>query len=480
LGTESTHLGSWWRVDNADEEVGGTLSIKEDGLALVLVGSFPTGEDQTKVLKYPPAEPLIAPVIVGQTDGTHHWTLLNGKRSFPRFPGFRGGTEGWAIEAAVEADLSTQKTLPPAFTGVRFGFQHMDVWSRAQGVDQTIDFNSLQVDVSATTHQLAHGLLDSGDEIEIDQGLSFEDGDAGSGYTIRQPVTLTVRAVGGQRWESLLNAWLQPLQGLLWLATTEVCRITETSVRIEQDELGPQRWAALWAPIMQPAKDKADGRIDPDDVLFFADELPGGFAAGVQKWADLWNTNRHILGPLLGRERAPFAYVNDRFATAASATEAYHFEVVGSKQDLPKAAHKARVAAVNDVLEQHAPEHKDWAVAGLPSFNKMPMWQRVLWVIEQSGEVGEQLVGTHGEFFAKQVVSARDGHAHALKGEVAIYGDPGGLYHAGSALMWVLRTLFLRDLGFESQDAQQRVSKNRSFRWTARSLRGVLDTLNSG
>jgi hypothetical protein len=214
---------------------------------------------------------------------------------------------------------------------------------------------------------------------------------------------------------------------------------------------------------MQPSRAASQSDLLPDDVLFFVSDIPGGFADGVRRWLEVWHRERHILGPLFARDRAPFAYSDDRFYTAAAAVEAYHREHAPSTRDLPRAEHHDRVDRLREVLDREAPDLTEWATNAATSFNRSPMWKRVAQVIEETGPVAQRLVGDQLEAFAQLVVDARDGHAHALDDETALEEEAGGLYVAARALSWVLRTHYLKDLGLDLSFATERVMQHREF-----------------
>ena len=64
------------------------------------------------------------------------------------------------------------------------------------------------------------------------------------------------------------------------------------------------------------------------------------------------------------------------------------------------------------MLTQHAPQLADWAVGAAQPFNRAPLWRRLLAIIQRTGVVGTQLLGSHAERFAQEVEAARHGHAH--------------------------------------------------------------------
>jgi hypothetical protein len=468
-----TWVGSWWRPGRR-EEVGGELTVGESGCSLILFGSFKewTADELAQGVGFPLAEPLKEPLVYGHA-GRTRFTLLDLSCTFPRPPGALG-TERWSAEAAVEGHLEVPADRsPPKFSGIQAILQHLGVWAQARGVDQRVSTGEYRVEVGAEPHTLSSALLPSGGRIVIEQAVATSLGT--SGFTIHQPVFARMEAPARLNWQGLLDECLQPLQVLLWIATAEPSWVDRVDVQLDESSPRGSRWARLWVPFMQPGLERPSKDLLPSDVLFFANEMPGGFEEGFATWLELWGRMRHVVGPLYARARAPFAYADDRFYTAVTALEAYHRLVRDSDRDLPRRAHHARVERLRYVLREHAPDLEEWAVNATLPFNRIPLWRRIMELLAKSGEVGRSLVGQHGDRFAREVEELRHGQAHARPASVSLVSEPGGLYVAASALVWLLRLSLLMELGFQNDEAIRRVTRHRWFQWNADELRSILD-----
>ncbi|HUP68366.1 MAG TPA: HEPN domain-containing protein [Acidimicrobiales bacterium] len=462
-------LGVWWRA-GSDTRVGGNLVLDDKGGKLVLFGSFFdwTGFDLAAGVGFPLGEPQTIAVIHGRT--IDPVSVLSARCDFPVPPGAEG-FEGWHAEAVVGAHVKgPEGGSEPTFTGVQFELESLPAWSRARGVAQRYSEGS-RTEVVVQPHGLAACQLPSGEEVSIEQWAVTSEEPLQ--YQIRQPVKISIQGTPPATWKELLNRWLQPLQVLLWLATGVAGRVEQMEVRLPRPEEHSPKWAKLWASLVEPAL--TNGReLHPSDVLFFADELPGGFGVGLAKWLSVWDDLRHVLGPLYARASAPFAYANDRFYTAVAAIEAYHRYYVESEQDLPRVEHRERVARIERIVSEQAPDLRDWAVNAVQPFNRIPLWQRIVDIAERLPDVSSDLFGSHLHGFAKAVEEARNGHAHALEGSRAIESGE-GLYVSADALVWLLRACVLVDLGLDS--TQSRIRQHERFGWTTRRLHEVLRAL---
>jgi hypothetical protein len=465
-------LGSWWRA-GTDTRVGGQLVLDEHGIKLTLFGSFFdwSGFDLTGGVGFPLDSPQTAPVIHGRT--IKPISVLNATCDFPVPPGAEG-FERWHADCIVEAHVDEPTDESElSFDGLRLDLQTLPAWSRARGVGQRIWFNERRTEVIVEPHDLASAVLDTGERISISQAAITRHGTRE--YEIRQPVTIAIEGTEPATWTELLNRWLQPLQVLLWLATAVPGRVETMELLLPQGDEPIPRWGRLWAPLLEPGS-SAGRDLYPNDVLFFAGDLPGGFGAGLERWLSMWGELQHVLGPLYARAAAPFAYANDRFYTAIAAVEAYHRYCVESERDLPRVEHRQRVTRIDDLLSEHAPELREWAVNAVRPFNRLPLWRRIVDIAETLPDFRASLFGDRTEAFSRAVESSRHGHAHALPGSGQL--DSGhSLYVAADALVWMLRTCIMVDLGISLDQSQERVCRHERFRWTARELAVVLDEI---
>jgi hypothetical protein len=469
-------LGRWRRPDS-DSDVGGELVFEDGRIQLTLFGSLVDWSryDVTNVFTgHLDPQPELR-VIHGRT--LSDVSVLKARCRFPIHPHMEGN-EGWSGEAIVEGRVDAPiDGSEPVFDGLRLRLHTLPAWARARAVKQSYVWaDDPHVEIAAREHELASGTLSSNATVRIKQSVTTTPGDRA--LTVRQPVWFEVRTIAGETWGTLRNRWLQPLQVILWLATGEPATVEHMELPVP-DGRSPARlwWYRLWAPLLEP-RHRSERRLLPDDVMFHADELPGGFAAGFDRWLSIWSDLQHVIGPLHARAVAPFAYANDHFYTAAAAIEAYHRYCVDSESDLPREQHRQRVDRLSSILAAAAPDLHDWAVNAVRPFNRVPWWRRMVHIAECIPHVSAALFGERVEPFAKVAEATRHGEAHALEGAREL--DEGfALVAAARALTWLLRTCILVDLGFEIEMAQSRVLRHVEFRTTCEWTLQVLDSLQS-
>jgi hypothetical protein len=461
-------LGVWWR-EGSDKRVGGQLLFQDGGPKLVLFGSFFDWSDYdlTKGLGFPLGAPQKAAIVHGRT--LEPVSILDARCQSPILPGTEG-FERWHAQAVVWAHVTTDSNdAQPTFGGVRFELETLPAWARARGIERTLWLNGSRTEAAAQPHELAEATLASGERVSIRQHAVTSEGPRQ--LEIRQPVSIAIEDTAPATWVELLNQWLQPLQVLLWVSTTVPGRVQKMELFVDGDG-APSRWAKLRASLVEPVP-RGDRELHASEVLFHADDLPGGFGEGLARWFTLWEDLRHVLGPLYARASAPFGYANDRFYVAAAAIEAYHRYCVTSDRDLPATEHRQRVERVQRVMAERAPDLEEWATNAVRPFNRIPLWRRISALGETLPELSADLFGDHLEDFAKAVEGARHGHAHALQGDRPI--DSGkGLYLAADALLWVMRACWMIDLGLGLDESQARVRRHEGFRRTRSQLADVL------
>jgi ApeA N-terminal domain 1 len=463
-------LGEWWRPGDSTR-VGGRLELGErGGPRLSMMGSLAAMPDLQvgEVRTYPLSQPLRIPVVYGLAPKA--MSVLGAWCSIPRTP-IMSGAEVWNAQAVVEAHIEPADR-DPTFDGMSVGLPALAAWSKAVDLSVTYDWSGEgQTTVTFKRHSLATATLADETVIRIDQEPATNHG--AREFTVRQPVRLTVRTPVESTWSDLLNGWVQPVQVLLWVASGQPGGVVDPMVRLEQEDIRNTGWARLRFSTIERSDER---EVDAWDLLFTADELPGGFQAGIERWLQMWSEMKHILVPVFGRARAPFAYANDRFYTAVTGIEAHHRHRAESSRDLPKAQHKQRVNRIREIVHEHEPDLEEWAVNAVQEFNRIPLWRRIVEMANELPDIADALFGDSVEVFARAAEGARIGHAHALNRSLEI-DDGVALSAAADALTWLLRASMLVDLGFNAASVQARVLKHHQFPWVANQTRDLVATL---
>ena len=188
------------------------------------------------------------------------------------------------------------------------------------------------------------------------------------------------------------------------------------------------------------------------------------------RWLDMWADVGRVLVPVLGRERAPFTYVNDRFAASVAALESY--STLASKHGeraISKETMKDRLGHIKKALADSPDNLRTWALKGLAYADRFTLRERLELLFDASGHVGEILVHSDRDKFIDEATASRNQYAHNLADRGIRAG--GNLHWAHRGLIWLLRYHLLVDLGFDPSEASRRVTENTTFQQEAARMR---------
>lgn len=331
--TTERWAGSWW-VPGHDRRVGGELVV-EPRCRLTLSGSLVPDIDHTDEL-------VEFPVIHGDSSGKQ-LSLLNTSCSSVLGP--FTGSEEWIGDAIIESHVATRDG-EPSFSKLRTSLPFLHAWLQLPRIGITDLTDEPGVTVVAKPVLVHETEVSEGAVIRLFHSLDWSI--SGQVLTLSQPVNVVLTTETLKSWRRMLEHDIGPLEALVWLATARHVGVGDLWVWHQGDPDWPAEWVRLHAPLVRP---KDSGRridLHPYEMLFSADELPGGFDHGIRHWYRLWQRYSGIVIPLLALDRAPFSYTDDRFSTAVSAAEGYHALRFGDR-DLPKPDHRARVEALRAV-----------------------------------------------------------------------------------------------------------------------------------
>lgn len=456
-------LGSWWRPGH-DEEVGGRLVIDDNESTLDIFGTLAdwSEHDFARGVTSDAQVPDI-PMLNGFADG-QQLTVLGLTCLSPRFPGMIGN-EVWLCEAALETHLKEDHTL--RFSGIKAELEHLGAWVGAPGASREWNMQDGSIRVEAQSEELVSVVLPDNTKLTLGQDLSESNEKEGIRLSFPASASFTGAALGS--WRDLSEAYVMPLEALLWLATTRLSPADREWLKNDDE-----RWTRYHASKIRPKAtdvERQRRRLVPSEMLFTAADLPGGASQGLRQWFDDWDQMSHVLGPLIARDRSPFSYADDRFTAAVAAVEEYHRLLEGDDRELPRAEHRARVSKIVDLVDRHEPGYSDWVHRALREANRISLKARLVQLTEESGEVAQQMLGNHLDDFIDAVCDARNEYAHGTKKESKIKG--GEILHwSAAALRWLLRVTLLRSMGFD--DSVTRVSGYSRFSQEAKRIHDAL------
>lgn len=143
--------------------------------------------------------------------------------------------------------------------------------------------------------------------------------------------------------------------------------------------------------------------------------------------------------------------VDTALLNAFRSMERYHAAAIGGTA-IPKAKHRARVKAVVDNSPE---EHTRWAREQLSRANRKTQQRQLLDVLECATDTASRIMEAWPDFF-DSIVDLRGKIAHGIPHES---GDAALRYlSAAMGLQWIMRHVYLRELGLSDHQAAETVA----------------------
>jgi hypothetical protein len=400
----------------------------------------------------------VYPVIHGEASGKQ-LSLVNASR-FSSFAGRFAVEEEWLGDAVIESHVDTEDGEPP-FSKLRTTFPYLHVWLGIGPMSVDDLANEKGIHVVAKPTVVHDTELQDGVRLQLYHSLEWTS--AVGAVTVKQPVNVVVTLETPIPWRRIVKQYLAPFEGLLWLTSARHVGSEDLRLWHQSDPDGRQEWVQLHAPFVRPSESGRRKReLHRYELLFLADELPGGFDVGLRRWYGLWETYSTIIEPLMGLDRAPFSYTDDRFSTSVAAAEGYHALRFGDR-DLPKPDHRQRVESLREVIADNAPKLLEWIVPVAEGANRIPLKRRLKYLMSLADNVGLALAGGHQDRFVEEIEEVRNGYAHGRHSERRLRSDSGARHWAAEAVKWLIRTAMLCELGFTEADVARRIMKHPDF-----------------
>jgi hypothetical protein len=462
-----------FEVPGSDVRVGGRLTIDSGQSTLTTFGALAT--DGGSHVEPDPwsddGDVETIPMVWGVSEDGARLTLLEltslgGNRSWPGEWTIR---QQWICQCAIGGHV--EPVEPVTFSSLALGLTDLSAWMNTPMPDEKWLTKPYRVDFSVVTHEIAE--LNHGDlTIHFDGSFGTQSGF--DSITVTYPARITGTTSVELSWQQLVNDVATPIEVLLWVATGRFSALDDLRVRLD----GPRpAYVPLWVSLLQPRRfEPPRRRLVHNEMLFTADDMPGGVEAGVARWFDRWSDIRPAFGPVIARYRAPFSYADDRFHSAIAALESYSTQKHGQRA-LSKHDRNQRIERVREALDASAPDLTHWVSKALEKAHYHTLRTRLELLLGEAGPISEAIVGDDRDAFISAVIRARDAYAHSTPIVGAIEGGA-TLHWTAQGLNWLLRYHALTEIGFDSEQARELVLTNYTFVREAERLREALKLMN--
>lgn len=431
-----TAEGEFWLPSMPDRKVAGTLAFA-DGLMLTLSDSLQAFQWPTEGQVHLGGQQMRHPIVHGELRDGRHVTLLEVFGVDLSGP-FGRITEVHDMAAGLVGGLLDEDRLDLASCR----FDVLPAWVGPDPMYDDRDRVSDEVGISMRRNVLAtaeHGRLTvmiftdvegevRGDRVSLDQVCGIE---------IQGPAA-PLRTV--------VADWVRPLQDFLIIALGRPVRLTSLHVRASgagARDGHPEAFFGAVQPAEGPVLSAARVRSYDSPALHRREDTTPPLDELLSAWLALRQEVHDVSNLLTGPFYAPFIYGEHKYAATFQSAEALAKRRHGGKEK-SRVEHRQRVATVAEALATGGlPEDTiGWATRILQGRNDRSLPQLIEALVQSAGDVGAELLATAPNF-ARTASDLRVGVSH---GGVDT-ADPLVRYWHGQALLWVVRTRLLNEIG---------------------------------
>jgi hypothetical protein len=444
--------GVWWLPDQEASRVGGILSFSsEDGLHLELLGSF--RDKRTKALE-------TVPVIFGHADGmmiTLGHCLPAGTRMSIPGPTYEAYRPSIALAGAHIPD-----PLEQTYSKVRITFNHLNEWVGKGGISLMIaqQPNSATPIKAEYTHpqvrteQLSFGTLRIGFSGRTEGDLIHQ-------LTIHQDVYIDLEPVDPLSFDSLVEGFISPIQGLLTFATDRAANITSLTLFSDDVlfDLGGGRTARIPMKVYKPTREAPESsqrHLLPNDFLFALDDIDSRFNQVIENWFRFHLDIPHCASLLTGTHYSPHLYLDRVFLTLAQVSEIFHRSRF-KETKLPIDEFSDRKDLITNL---NPAQLVKWILPQMR--NDLSFAQRLDRLVREYGECALPLCSTQ-KAFIRSVVDTRNYYTHyssKLKQKAA---KGLHLYSLSQTLSVLVKCCLLAELGMPAKERRKLFLRNQKY-----------------
>ena len=442
-------LGHWWRPEESDRKIAGTLRTESTGpIRLELLDLLTNGHSSNRY-----------PVVLGTTADGLPVTLEDLQQIERHSRSSRKLQEPVELETLTPRIAFLGAHLPSeedrTFKSAVIDLTDLLLWAGPSGFRATYGHEPIEVTVSLTPPpavetdlplgrlSLVHGWSTTGDALRsrgIEKSVGFV-------VDLREPLAIA----------DWLSRVVNPLRHLLTFATgrpNEVDCLTFTTFRYDPDHGSD---VEVLYPRASHVQELPPGR--EFEFLFDAGSLGNAFATTVEAWFHLYSRLGPVLDLFFGPRYRPVTFMENHFLNAVGAAEGYHRATFPNTL-LPKAIHRERVAAV---VEAAPAGHQAWLRKRLAYSNEPSLRQRIVDLHQRAAPIVDGVIGSAAEY-VPSVVRMRNSLTHRGTSTRKLPTSGRDLLRLTEQTNLLLTVCLLLDLGLDEDFAGEAIRRTRGFR----------------
>lgn len=449
---EETWSGRWWLPTSPERQVGGRLTLNADDFGLSTDGSIQSS---------PRADPGSAlhdlwraarhPVVLGTLSTGEDVTLVDCTGLATVAP-FSQAREVWRPNAAL---LGVHLVDPEEriFDLVEIRLEHLPAFAGNPGIGIELEQRRggplTRVAFEAERRVLQQATTANG-KAELVVGPRVRFGPA-EGH-LELEVKLVVTTESPLVWTEAWSDWTVPLRDLLSVLSGRPCSVQEVVLRRTAE--GDEATARLLRRTNDLRQAPPARPLWTEDFVLNAGDLPGGFEQGLRRWLDAHGRRRLAIREVVDVLHAPFAYVEDvLLANIRALGPLLAEETKAASEIAAQVEHQQFLDEVREALPDHL---RDGVIAQLKPSGPNER-HRLRSLIDQLEPVGPWLTGGAPDEFAARVIATRGHLVHPSRKPPARLLESQDLVRHTRALVWLVRTALLVEIGMSTADLAVRL-----------------------
>ena len=294
-------------------------------------------------------------------------------------------------------------------------------------------------------------------------------GDLLTYMNLRQEVYFRVEALQAMPFRDLLEQYVVPLQYLIGFGTNRPNSLTkielystEKTHQISDDKVAETAISIYMQTRYNELRE--DKRLYSHDMLFSYQDITGNFGDVLEKWFALQGKIDSVVQLYFSIQQTPSMYLHQQFVNLSQAAESYHRRVIAP----PGPPSKEHTQMLADIMAGVPEEHKEWLVRKLTYSHEPSLRGRLNELFDMTKDIIAPLVTTKRSFVSK-VVDTRNYQTHYdLSTTSQAVRDNYELYYLTQVLLYMIRVLFLHELGLANEQIVQLFQRNEQYNFAVR------------
>jgi ApeA N-terminal domain 1 len=452
VSEDQKHEGLWWINEEYDKSVSGHLHVTPNGMWLALNGTLKT----TEHLSHDPFSLISYDLIHGIQSNGYRFTLetcIESRKISPWESGY--SIQKFSVDR-VYSGIHVSSLDELKFSEYRVNYTYLSDWLRNVGLGSPEEveggfFIAYEPNKATTVSELKIELQENEAVIEIDSAPGWSHYNDFQDCKIEIQTIMTVFCKSPMSFSEVSSQVLDPIRDFINLATARPNSVTNLVAQVGDSQISIHSQSSYKGQLRSSL-------FNQSIVLFLAKDIAKNPDSYINKWFSIEQEMNDVCKLFFGVHYDQGAFPTNRLLNVVQALEAYS-RVRYGEYKIPKEDHRNRS---NRIVQSVLKEDRDWLRQALSYANNKSLKERLIELIDKARPLSDKLFPNPTEF-AKWVVDTRNYLTHRdLEGKKRIAaGDKLDLMI--HSLLWLLRILFLLEVGFNHEQCGDLLKNNREY-----------------